>query len=65
MNSDLFLKEFRKTVKKKKINWRSFWNGEDGASGPISEEWNVQTDLPAMSSIVTGSFDSKTLVASY
>lgn len=41
VNSDSDLEEIRKIVKDKNLTWRSFWNGEDGTSGPISKKWNV------------------------
>lgn len=41
VNSDNDLEEIRKIVKEKDINWRSFWNGEDGTDGPISTAWNI------------------------
>jgi len=42
VNSDRDLDEIRKTVEEKKLNWRSFWNGPQGAAGPISRAWNVR-----------------------
>ena len=41
VNSDADLDMIRKTVKEENITWRSFWNGEQGTSGPISTAWNV------------------------
>jgi hypothetical protein len=41
VNSDRNLEEIREIVKEKNITWRSFWNGPDGTSGPISTKWNV------------------------
>ena len=41
VNSDSNLDEIREIVKKKSISWRSFWNGPEGTSGPISTKWNV------------------------
>ncbi|MEE2825834.1 MAG: TlpA disulfide reductase family protein [Planctomycetota bacterium] len=41
VNSDSELDEIRSIVKEKNITWRSFWNGPDGTSGPISTQWNV------------------------
>ena len=41
VNSDSDLDQIRETVKEKNISWRSFWNGPDGTSGPISTKWNV------------------------
>jgi thiol-disulfide isomerase/thioredoxin len=32
----------RKAVDKAGITWRSFWNGEEGAGGPIALAWNVR-----------------------
>jgi hypothetical protein len=42
VNSDADLKELKKTLEEEKITWRSFWNGKEGTSGPISTEWNVR-----------------------
>ena len=42
INSDADLSVIRETVKEKSITWRSFWNGEEGPAGPISEKWCVQ-----------------------
>jgi len=41
VNSDSDLDEIREIVKEKNISWRSFWNGPEGTSGPISTRWNV------------------------
>jgi hypothetical protein len=41
VNSDKDLEEIRGIVKEKNITWRSFWNGPEGTSGPISKKWNV------------------------
>jgi len=41
VNSDKDLDEIRGIVKEKNITWRSFWNGPEGTSGPISKKWNV------------------------
>jgi hypothetical protein len=41
VNSDRDLEKLRETVKEKNLTWRSFWNGPEGTSGPISTEWNV------------------------
>ena len=41
VNSDADLDEIREIVKEKNISWRSFWNGPEGTSGPISTRWNV------------------------
>ncbi|MFK7766217.1 MAG: TlpA family protein disulfide reductase [Mariniblastus sp.] len=43
VNSDGDLDEIRKITKAKNISWRSFWNGPNGASGPISTQWNVSS----------------------
>ncbi len=47
VNSDSDRDEIRQIVKDKDITWRSFWNGEDGTSGPISTRWNV-SDWPTI-----------------
>ena len=41
VNSDHNLNRAQSVVKEKELNWRSFWNGEEGAGGPISSLWNV------------------------
>ena len=41
VNSDDVLDVARESVKKNDINWRSFWNGEDGTMGPIAVKWSV------------------------
>ena len=41
VNSDSELDEIRSIVKEKNITRRSFWNGPEGTSGPISTQWNV------------------------
>ncbi len=41
VNSDRDLDSIREIVKEKNISWRSFWNGPEGTSGPISTAWNV------------------------
>jgi hypothetical protein len=41
VNSDSDLDSIREIVKEKSITWRSFWNGKEGTSGPISTAWNV------------------------
>lgn len=42
VNSDPDLEKLRETVKEKNLTWRSFWNGPEGTSGPISTRWNVR-----------------------
>ncbi len=41
VNSDSDREAVRKIVKEKNLTWRSFWNGPEGTSGPISTAWNV------------------------
>ena len=41
VNSDQDLKELKPVLEKEQITWRSFWNGPEGTSGPISTAWNV------------------------
>ena len=41
VNSDSDREFAREAVRKNKLNWRSFWNGPKGTSGPISARWNV------------------------
>jgi thiol-disulfide isomerase/thioredoxin len=42
VNGDEKLENAKKAGEKHAIPWRSFWNGEKGAGGPISQAWNVQ-----------------------
>jgi hypothetical protein len=42
VNSDADLKALKPILEKEQITWRSFWNGEKGTRGPISEEWNIR-----------------------
>ena len=41
VNSDKDLKKLRPRMEEENITWRSFWNGPEGTSGPISKSWNV------------------------
>jgi hypothetical protein len=41
VNSDKDREKLKEVIKEKNLNWRSFWNGEDGTMGPISTKWNV------------------------
>ena len=41
VNSDKDLETLRKVRVEKELTWRSFWNGLDGTSGPISTKWGV------------------------
>ncbi len=41
VNGDGILPNARRAVEHEKMTWPSFWNGKDGASGPISSAWNV------------------------
>jgi hypothetical protein len=42
VNSDSDREKLAPTLEKEKITWRSFWNGEKGTSGPISNSWNIK-----------------------
>jgi hypothetical protein len=42
VNSDPDLEKLKPVLQEQEITWRSFWNGEKGTRGPISEEWNVR-----------------------
>jgi thiol-disulfide isomerase/thioredoxin len=42
VNGDGDLKGAKKAVREFQIPWRSFWNGEKGAGGPIAVAWNVR-----------------------
>ncbi len=41
INSDKDLVALKDVRAKENITWRSFWNGPEGTSGPISTAWNV------------------------
>ena len=43
VNSDGEIEDARKAVEELKINWRSFWNGENGTFGPIAVKWNIDS----------------------
>jgi hypothetical protein len=43
INSDVDKDELKKAMEKEHITWRSFWNGPEGTSGPISTKWNVHS----------------------
>lgn len=42
VNSDRDLEALKKVREDEQITWRSFWNGERGTAGPISQEWKVR-----------------------
>jgi hypothetical protein len=41
VNSDQDLEALKPVLEAEDITWRSFWNGPEGTSGPISKAWNV------------------------
>jgi thiol-disulfide isomerase/thioredoxin len=41
VNGDGILPDAQRAVAHEKMTWPSFWNGKDGADGPISSAWNV------------------------
>ena len=41
VNSDTDKAKLRPRLVEESITWRSFWNGPEGTSGPISKAWNV------------------------
>jgi Thioredoxin-like len=43
MNSDKDKADWKKQAAENGVTWRSFWNGPDGTSGPISAKWNVHS----------------------
>ena len=43
VNSDKDLEALQPVLEKNEITWRSFWNGTEGTSGPISTKWNVSS----------------------
>jgi hypothetical protein len=42
VNSDKDKEKLKPRLEEEKITWRSFWNGPEGTSGPISRAWNVR-----------------------
>ncbi|MEX2115124.1 MAG: TlpA disulfide reductase family protein [Pirellulales bacterium] len=42
INGDEEIEAAREAVTRHTINWRSFWNGAEGAGGPIAVAWNVR-----------------------
>ena len=42
VNSDRDLESLKSVRAKERISWRSFWNGPEGSSGPISRAWKVE-----------------------
>jgi hypothetical protein len=42
VNSDKDREKLKPTLVEESITWRSFWNGPEGTSGPISAKWNVK-----------------------
>ena len=46
--SDSDREALKKTLQQENITWRSFWNGPEGARGPISTAWNVYHAIEAL-----------------
>ena len=42
VNSDRDKAKLKQRMKAENITWRSFWNGPQGTSGPISKAWGVR-----------------------
>jgi len=42
VNSDKDLDELKGRLQEENITWRSFWNGPNGPSGPIAQDWGVK-----------------------
>ncbi len=42
VNSDRDREKLKDVLEEENISWRSFWNGPEGTSGPISKAWNVR-----------------------
>lgn len=40
MNSDPNLQQLRKTVREKRLSWRSWW--DQAVDGPIHRQWQIQ-----------------------
>ena len=47
VNGDGILPDAQRAAAHEKMTWPSFWNGKDGAHGPISSAWNV-SDWPTV-----------------
>jgi hypothetical protein len=43
VNSDPDRDELKPILEEEQITWRSFWNGPEGTSGPISSRGNVRS----------------------
>lgn len=43
MNSDGERQDARQIAEREGLTWRSFWNGDEGPSGPIASAWGVFT----------------------
>ena len=43
VNSDRDKAKLKPRLEAENITWRSFWNGPQGTSGPISKAWNVRS----------------------
>ncbi|MFL5243209.1 MAG: TlpA family protein disulfide reductase [Gemmataceae bacterium] len=41
INSDTDKEALKKAMQEEQITWRSWWNGPEGTSGPLSTKWNV------------------------
>jgi hypothetical protein len=41
INSDAEKDGLKKVLTDENITWRSWWNGPEGTSGPISTKWNI------------------------
>jgi len=42
INSDKNKTRLKQRMKEENLTWRSFWNGPQGTSGPISKAWGVR-----------------------
>jgi hypothetical protein len=42
VNSDENVNDARLAIEKNGLNWRSWWNGPQGPSGPLAAAWNVE-----------------------
>jgi len=43
VNSDKDLEKLKPVLAEEEITWRSFWNGPEGTSGPLSKAWGVHS----------------------
>ncbi|MBK8974647.1 MAG: hypothetical protein IPM29_01850 [Planctomycetes bacterium] len=42
VNSDKDKEKLKQRMQEEQITWRSFWNGPNGTTGPLSSAWGVR-----------------------